>query len=143
MPKDSHSISKTAIVYADGASSGNPGPAGIGVVVVMDNKKATLSEHIGITTNNVAEYTALIKALEMALSMGAQRVKVMLDSELVVKQLKGLYKVKNERLQPLYRKTLSLLQKFSSSEIQHIPRDVNTEADRLSKEGIRLAKKDG
>jgi ribonuclease HI len=140
MSRKNYPTSKTAIVYTDGASSGNPGPAGIGAVIVMDDRKTTLSEYIGVTTNNVAEYTALIRALEMALKMGAKRIKVMLDSELVVKQLHGIYRVRNERLLTLYKKTLTLLQKFSTHEIQHIPREENTEADRLSKEGIRMAK---
>lgn len=126
-----------AIIHTDGASSGNPGPAGIGIVIKTDNETFTISDYIGITTNNVAEYTALIKALETAKAKGIRSIDVFMDSELIVKQLKGEYKVKNQGLQPLYKKVKQLLKSFDRHTIKHVPRDSNKEADALSKQAIK------
>ncbi len=131
---------KKALIYTDGASSGNPGPAGIGVVIEIDGQKKTLSEYIGETTNNVAEYTALVRALQLAHQRRVGSVEVFTDSELLVKQLNGQYRVRNEGLLPLYRKVISLLKSFKSSKITHIPREQNREADRLSKDAIKKAR---
>ncbi|HHN65147.1 MAG TPA: ribonuclease HI family protein [Nitrospirae bacterium] len=131
---------KKALIYTDGASSGNPGPAGIGVVIEIDGQKKTLSEYIGETTNNVAEYTALVRALQLAHQRRVGSVEVFTDSELLVKQLNGQYRVRNEGLLPLYRKVTSLLKSFKSSKITHIPREQNREADRLSKDAIKKAR---
>ncbi len=128
-----------ATIYSDGASSGNPGPAGIGAVVIVDGKKETLSEYIGTTTNNVAEYTALIRALELAQKRGVREVEIFLDSELIVKQLNGQYRVKNKGLQPLYKRVKTLLSRFKVLGIRHIPREENKEADTLSKRAIKSA----
>ncbi len=128
-----------ATIYSDGASSGNPGPAGIGAVVIVDGKKETLSEYIGTTTNNVAEYTALIRALELAQKRGVREVEIFLDSELIVKQLSGQYRVKNKGLQPLYERVKTLLSGFKVLGIRHIPREENKEADTLSKRAIKSA----
>ena len=102
------------IIYTDGGARGNPGPAGIGVVI-YDEKKVLLATHkryIGEATNNQAEYQAVILALEKALELGAKRVDFKLDSELVVKQLRGEYKVKNEQLAILVQDVLQLSNKF-------------------------------
>ena len=131
---------KKALIYTDGASSGNPGPSGIGVVIEIDGQKKTLSEYIGETTNNVAEYTALVRALQLAHQRRVGSVEVFTDSELLVKQLNGQYRVRNEGLLPLYRKVISLLKSFKSSKITHIPREQNREADRLSKDAIKKAR---
>ncbi|NOX20317.1 MAG: ribonuclease HI family protein [Nitrospirae bacterium] len=128
-----------ATIYSDGASSGNPGPAGIGAVVIVDGKKETLSEYIGTTTNNVAEYTALIRALELAQKRGVREVEIFLDSELIVKQLSGQYRVKNKGLQPLFERVKTLLSGFKVLGIRHIPREENKEADTLSKRAIKSA----
>ena len=139
MPESDRASEEFALLYTDGASSGNPGPAGIGAVLIFNNNKVTLSEYIGHTTNNVAEYTALLKALKLARDRGVKRLKIMLDSELVVKQLLGLYKVKNEKLKVLYNEVKELLEGFHEYEVRHIPRQQNREADALSRKGIRGA----
>ncbi len=105
---------KKLIINTDGAARGNPGPAGIGVVI-KDEKGAVVhevSEYLGETTNNQAEYQALIAALEAAHKIGAQALEIHADSELIVNQVKGLYKVKNEGLRPLFDEVKALLRKF-------------------------------
>ncbi|RMG01253.1 MAG: reverse transcriptase-like protein [Nitrospirae bacterium] len=126
-----------AIIYSDGASSGNPGPAGIGAVVTVGEKQYEISRSIGIATNNMAEYQAIISALEIAKREGADGVEIYLDSELVVKQLKGEYRVKNEGLKPLYSRATSLLGSFKHVSISHIPREENTKADALAKSAVQ------
>lgn len=130
---------KKAVIYTDGASSGNPGPAGIGAVIQINGDKTTISEYIGKTTNNVAEYTALIKALQYTRQKKICSVEVYTDSELLVKQIHGIYRVKNEGLIPLYNEAISLLRSFDSFSIIHVPRERNKEADSLSKEAIKKA----
>lgn len=130
---------KRAVIYTDGASSGNPGPAGIGAVIRINGHKTTISEYIGKTTNNVAEYTALIKALQYTRQKKIRSVEVFTDSELLVKQIHGIYRVRNEGLIPLYNKVISLLSSFDSFSIIHVPREKNKEADSLSKEAIKRA----
>ncbi len=129
------------IIYTDGASQGNPGPAGIGVVIT-DGAGATvreLSEHIGEVTNNIAEYQALLRGLEEAKVLGARRVKVYADSELMVKQMIGAYQVKNEGLRPLYLAARALSREFAGFTVEHIPREKNKRADKLSKAGVKAA----
>ncbi|MFA4844021.1 MAG: ribonuclease HI family protein [Candidatus Margulisiibacteriota bacterium] len=124
-------------IFTDGAARGNPGPAGIGVVI--RNEKEVLLEvadYIGKTTNNVAEYMALIRGLEEAIDLGERSVEVFADSELIVKQIKGEYKVKNEGLAPLFYNVKSLIRKFNHFTITHVPREANEHADRLSNQGI-------
>jgi ribonuclease HI len=124
-------------IFTDGAARGNPGPAGIGVVI--RNEKEVLLEvadYIGKTTNNVAEYMALIRGLEEAIDMGQRSVEVFADSELIVRQVNGEYKVKNEGLAPLFYNVKSLIRKFSHFSITHIPREANEHADELSNKGI-------
>ena len=121
----------------DGASKGNPGRAGIGVRIKSAGRLlASHSDYIGETTNNSAEYQALIRGLELAKEEGATRVSVISDSELVVNQLKGVYKVKTRSLRPLYERARALADRFEGFRIQHVGRSENQEADRLANEGI-------
>lgn len=126
------------IIHTDGAARGNPGPAGIGVIIRKEDGTilAEISQFIGRATNNVAEYTALITALEKAAALGAEEIEVYTDSELVVKQITGEYRVKNEGLKPLYRQVKELANQFSNLRIAHVVRDKNKEADRLANQGI-------
>ncbi len=121
------------VAYADGGSRGNPGPAGIGAVLQQDGAtKAELSEFIGVATNNVAEYTALIKILQKSLELGIEYIEARMDSELVVRQMTGQYKVKNEGLQPLHAQAQGLSRRFKSFKIVHVRRESNKDADRLA-----------
>jgi len=126
------------VIYTDGASRGNPGPAAIGVVIVDQNgaEMAVVSEFLGDTTNNVAEYTALIRGLEEAFALRADRLTVRMDSELVVKQLKGQYQVKHPGLQQLHRKAREMVGKFKAVAVEHVPREKNKRADALANEAL-------
>ena len=119
---------------SDGASRSNPGPASIGVVFYNEQQEeiASLSEAIGIASNNVAEYTALVCGLEYALKQGYTELVVKADSELMIKQLKGEYKVKNEALKKLYLEAKSLASQFKSLSYIHVPRELNKRADKLA-----------
>lgn len=134
-------MEKKVVLYTDGCCRGNPGPAGIGVVIKDSRGKLLkeLSEYIGEATNNIAEYSALIRGLEEACDLGAQHIKVFMDSELVVKQLSGEYKVKDNGMKELFRKALEALKDFKSSEIKHIDRSKNKEADKLANKAINLS----
>lgn len=132
---------KRVIINADGASRGNPGPAAIGATISDEQGKliACISQSIGRATNNQAEYRAVIAALEKAIKLGAKEVDINLDSQLVVRQLSGRYRVKNAALKPLYqrvRQKLSLLNGFT---IAYIPRRQNKEADRLASRALSSA----
>jgi ribonuclease HI len=122
----------------DGASRGNPGPAAIGVSIENSDGKevASASEAIGETTNNVAEYSALIKALDLLIELGASRAVVLLDSELIVRQLRGQYRVRNPRMKELYAQVQSLLPRFREIRFRHVPREENTRADALANEAL-------
>ena len=127
---------------ADGASRGNPGWAGAGAVL-WDGEgrvKAELSRPLGLATNNQAEYQALLLGLEEALRLGVQRLRVQMDSELVVRQLSGRYRVRNKRLAPLYLRAVSALQDLEAYDIVHVRREYNAEADALAS---RAAKSQG
>ena len=124
-------------LYTDGASRNNPGEAGAGIHVLMDGKPAEgIARYLGVTTNNIAEYTAAIIGLEHAITAGAKRVKLFADSELMVKQLNGQYKVKNEGLKPLHSKVKELIARIGSVEVQHVRREMNKEADALANKAI-------
>jgi len=125
-------------LYVDGASRGNPGEAGAGAVIedADGNTIKNIRKRLGVATNNVAEYTALVLALKEAKKMEAESVKVFADSELIVKQMKGAYRVKNEGLKPLYAEAMRLAEGFFSFEITHIKRARNAGADRLANEAI-------
>jgi ribonuclease HI len=128
-------------IFTDGASLGNPGPMGIGIVIYRDGFIVEeLSEYLGHGTNNIAEYNAVIKALETAHSMGETEVHVKTDSQLVVRQLNGEYKVKDPELKPL-KERIGHLCKGLKVHFEHIPREKNSEADRLSKDGAELGRK--
>lgn len=126
------------IAHSDGGARGNPGPAGYGVVI-EDNagkKIAGLSEYLGHQTNNFAEYQGLIAALEYALQHGPKALKVISDSELLVRQIKGIYKVKNSVLQDLHGRAKELIAKMDWFSIDHALREHNQEADRLANEAM-------
>jgi ribonuclease HI len=124
-------------IFTDGASRNNPGEAGAGVLILRDNKPvAKLARYLGTTTNNIAEYTAAIMGMEHAIKLGASSVRLLADSELLVKQLNGQYKVKNEGLKPLHHKIKELIAKIGSVEVQYIPRAQNKEADALANKAI-------
>ena len=122
-----------ATLFADGGSRGNPGPAA-GAAVLLDANGETIEEvheSLGIATNNVAEWTGLLLGLQAARERGIRRLAVRLDSELVVKQLRGEYRVKNPGLLPLYQRARALLRGFELIDIKHVPRKQNAAADRL------------
>lgn len=123
-----------AILYTDGASRGNPGPAAIGAVIKDGQGRVLgkISRRIGRTTNNQAEYQAVIAALEEAIRLGVAGVVIKSDSELVVEQINGRYRVKNPALKPLHQRVRELQSLFQSFAIASIPRRQNAEADRLS-----------
>ncbi len=127
-----------ADLYTDGGSRGNPGPAGIGIVLIDDQGKQlkSVSQYIGIQTNNIAEYKALIRGLEIALDYGIQSITCYLDSELVVKQINQEYKVKNEGMLMMYRMAVPLLDSFEQYDVKHIPRSGNTAADDLANKAM-------
>jgi ribonuclease HI len=130
---------KKVIIYADGLSRGNPGLAAIGATV-KDSKGqllAAVSQGIGRATNNQAEYRALIAALREAHRLGATEASIYLDSELVVRQLNGSYRVKNAALKSLYREASGLLGRLKSFTITHVPRRQNAEADRLANAALK------
>lgn len=125
-------------VHTDGASRGNPGPAGAGVVI-KDESGATISSlvyYLGITTNNQAEYRAVIAGLEAASKFKPQHVDLYVDSELIARQLRGVYQVKNAGLQPLYRRSIELLRGFTSFDVHHVRREQNRDADALANRAI-------
>ncbi|MBV8198326.1 MAG: ribonuclease HI family protein [Candidatus Eremiobacteraeota bacterium] len=122
-----------ATLFADGGSRGNPGPAASAAILFGSGDEIIeeIGSYLGVATNNVAEWTALILGLEAAARRGVRRLKVRLDSELVVKQLRAEYRVKHAGLQPLYRRAAALLRHFDDVDIQHVGRKENAAADRL------------
>ncbi len=131
------------IFYIDGASQGNPGPAGIGVVVCdqAGNILENISEYLGENTNNIAEYNALIYALEEGLVRKSSSITINTDSELLVKQLNGDYKVKDENLKILFKRVQRLLKGFKQVQILHIDRSKNKGADKLATKAVDTNKK--
>ncbi len=125
-------------LYTDGAARGNPGPAGAGAVLCEADGRIIeeLSEYLGETTNNVAEYRALLLGLNKAIHLGADEIEVLADSELMVRQLLGKYRVKNEGLKPLFQEAVRLLKKFRKYSIKHIDREMNSDADRMANRAI-------
>jgi ribonuclease HI len=124
-------------IYTDGGSRGNPGPAAY-AFVIQRTGEADIEERafLGRTTNNIAEYTGLVKALEHARHLGATRLTIYSDSELMVKQMNGEYRVKNEGLIPLYEEATRLRKQFPFVAIRHIRREFNKQADRLCNEAM-------
>lgn len=130
------------VIYTDGGARGNPGPAGIGAVIYSGHKKiiAEISEYIGVATNNQAEYKALLAAFRKAADLGAKELDCYLDSELVVKQLKGEYRVKDKDLALLFLDIHNLSLSFKKIFYTHIPREKNEAADRLANEAMDRGK---
>ncbi len=130
-------------LYIDGAARGNPGPAGAGAIICNDKGKAiaTISKYLGQTTNNIAEYTALIFGMEEARNKNIKELIVNTDSQLLAKQLGGEYKVKSSALKDLYKKVNIMLESFEEVRINQIPREKNKQADKLANEAIDNAVK--
>jgi ribonuclease HI len=122
------------IIYCDGGSRGNPGPAGLGAVIYDENKSKVfeISEFLGVTTNNQAEYKGVLQAIKKAQELKAKELIFYLDSELVVKQMKGQYRVKNKDLLPLYMEIRKYILEFQKVEFNHVRREYNKEADALA-----------
>lgn len=126
------------ILHCDGAARGNPGPAGVGVHISAEDGTtvAEIAEGIGEATNNVAEYTAAIFGLERARELGATEVHLRSDSKLLIEQLAGRWKIKNENLILLHRQVRDLASRFDRVTYEHVPRERNRHADRLANEGV-------
>ena len=125
-------------IYTDGASRGNPGLAAVGILFKEgENNTWEFSKIIGRTTNNVAEYTALIYALQEALTRRADVLRIHTDSELMYRQIMGIYRVKNENIKPLFGQVQNLLKGFKNVDLRYIPREQNQEADRLANLAIK------
>jgi len=137
-PNKSDKPAQFLVAYTDGGARGNPGPAGFGVSITDQdgNRVIGLSEYLGHQTNNFAEYSALIAALDWTIRNGHHALQVVSDSELMVKQMRGVYKVRNENLQPLYEKAQRLIGQLDWFEIKHVLREQNREADRLANEAM-------
>ena len=134
-------MTETVIVFADGGSRGNPGPSAIGAVVIDPSttpptRLAAVSERIGVTTNNVAEYKALLLGLELARDLGAEEIEVINDSELVARQIGGEYKVKHAGLKPLFIESMRALREFDSWAVRSVRREQNERADELVNEAL-------
>jgi len=125
-------------VWCDGAARGNPGPAGIGAVITTPQGEvlAEIAEGIGVATNNVAEYRALLAGLARARELGGTVVGIRSDSKLLVEQLAGRFRVKNPTLQVLHQEARRLLRGFGRWDVRHVPRERNRHADRLANEGV-------
>jgi phosphoribosylglycinamide formyltransferase-1 len=135
-------LSDTIIAYIDGASRGNPGPAAAAFILLTPDGTILQAKafFLGETTNNVAEYTAVVKALEAAKQIGDEELTVFSDSELLVKQLNGEYKVKSEQIRPLFQSAIDGLDQFKNWKVQHIVREKNKEADKLVNQALNLGR---
>lgn len=129
---------KKAYLFSDGAARGNPGPAGAGFVLVDSDGHVVFEgkKYLGEVTNNQAEYSALFEGLGIAADMGFDCININLDSELLVKQIRGEYKVKSEGLRLYYKRVMNLLNRFKTFSIRHISRERNKAADRLANKAI-------
>ena len=131
---------KSVSIYIDGAARGNPGPAGAGVVLKAGNKTIrSVYKYLGDTTNNIAEYSALISGLQEAVALGYKNIEIYTDSELVAQQLQGDFRVKNSNIKVLFEKATALMNSFDSIKIIKIDRDNNKEADKLANKAINLS----
>lgn len=133
------------ILHTDGGARGNPGPAGIGVVLADEagDVIAEIARGIGVATNNVAEYKALIAGLELARDEGITHLEVFVDSELVVSQVTGEWKIKNDALRALAVEARRLIDSFDVWRLTHVRREANSDADRLANQGMDAAQLDG
>lgn len=134
---------KQWLLMVDGAARGNPGEAGCGAAILDENGAVVkeLSRYLGRTTNNVAEYEGLLMGLEALLQLGQKNIVVQSDSQLMVRQLTGEYRVKDEKLKIKYQRAMDLLRRFGSYRIVHVRRELNKLADRLANRGIDQASK--
>jgi ribonuclease HI len=145
--------SRAFVIRTDGASRGNPGPASLGAVLIDATSAgarrpdatpiATISEYLGVQTNNVAEYTAVLRALTLAEELGAHRVEMLLDSKLIVEQLQGRWRVKDAKLTPLHAEARARLDRLDRWTATHVPRAQNKQADALCNEAIDRAQQGG
>lgn len=126
------------VLHVDGGARGNPGPAAIGVVVSSPDGEVLdeVAETIGVATNNVAEYRALLRGVERAQALGATEVEIVNDSELVAKQLTGAYKVKHAAMKPLYAEAIAALRRFDAWRVRSVPRAENARADELVNQAL-------
>jgi ribonuclease HI len=126
------------VLHVDGGARGNPGPAGIGVVVSSPEGEVLdeVAETIGVATNNVAEYRALLRGLERAGALGATEVEIVNDSELIAKQLTGAYKVKHPAMKPLHAEAIAALRRFDAWRVRSVPRAQNARADELVNQAL-------
>jgi len=126
------------VLHVDGGARGNPGPAAIGVVVASPRGDVLeeVAETIGVATNNVAEYRALLRGLERAHTLGASEVEIVNDSELVAKQLTGAYKVKHPAMKPLHAEAIAALRRFDGWRVRSVPRAQNARADELVNQAL-------
>lgn len=133
-------LNSSLTMYIDGASSGNPGPSGIGIVITdkEDRQVGKVSVPIGVATNNVAEYSALLRALKIAIYYKTNVLRIRSDSELIVKQMKGEYRVNHENIKPLYEEAVRLRKMISNVRIEHVSRSINEKADFLAKKAVIL-----
>jgi ribonuclease HI len=132
-------VERRFVIHTDGAARGNPGPAGAGAVLrdaVDGSLVAEIATFLGVRTNNYAEWTAVELALTEALALGAARVDLRTDSELVARQISGRYRVKHPDLKPIHARVMGLLGRFAGYTVGHVPRELNKEADRLSNVAI-------
>jgi ribonuclease HI len=130
-----------ATLFADGGSRGNPGPAASGAVLFAEDGAllAEVGEYLGVATNNVAEWNALVIGLRRARALGVDEIAIRMDSELVVRQVTGVYRVKHPDLIPIHTKTKVLLREFKRFEIRHVPRKENTAADAVVNQTLDTA----
>jgi ribonuclease HI len=127
------------LIHTDGAARGNPGPAGAGAILrdtATGQTVAEIAQPLGRATNNVAEWTAVLLALEEARRLGASHVDLRMDSELVARQISGIYRVKHPDLKPIHARVMPILASFEGYTVGHVPRALNTDADRLSNVAI-------
>jgi ribonuclease HI len=127
------------LIYTDGAARGNPGPAGLGAILRDAETGETLAElatYLGVRTNNVAEWSAVEAALKEALRLRATHVDLRMDSELVARQIAGIYKVKHADLKPIHARVMAQLERLEGYTVGHVPRALNADADRLSNVAI-------
>ncbi len=158
VPEAAENVSRTAaargfVIRTDGAARGNPGPASLGAALfdlsrsdARDDRAvpdASISEYLGVQTNNVAEYTGVVRALELAPELGARQVHLLLDSKLIVEQLAGRWRVKDAKLIPLWTAARQSLAGFDRWSASHVPRAFNTVADALANEAIDRAQTGG
>jgi ribonuclease HI len=132
-------LTRRLLVHTDGAARGNPGPAGAGAILrdaMTGAVVAEIARFLGRRTNNYAEWTAVELALAEALRLGATRVDLRTDSELVARQISGAYKVKHPELKPIHARVMALLRRFEGYTVGHVPRELNRDADRLSNVAI-------